>query len=171
MASVPLADAEQPIPSFISLKGKTLMQNNHVQTVSTHVGVFVDELKNAIVTSMAAAAEGIRLESDVARVLQRMEAFHAVLEGIDAQKATVRTALEQAESNAQRASLCFQLTLLDQQAIAVLTRSGVDPVVANQAIESKDDVRPIATSKTSSKRQSRNGRSSGKGQLTETTPA
>lgn len=118
--------------------------NNPMQTIGGHVNVFVDELKAAILNSMAAAAESIRLESEVARVMTRMEAFHVVLAGIDSQKQAVQVALESASSEAQRQSLRLQIQLLDQQTIAVLTRSGLPEEAARQSVAtigSKSDKR------------------------------
>ncbi len=107
---------------------------NHSHTVGQHVNEFVNGLKSAIVTSMAAAAEGVRLEAEVARVVQRMQAFHSVLEAIDAQKRALVGALSQAKSEAQRQSLRFQLGLLDEQTVSVLCRSGVDERAARQSV-------------------------------------
>ncbi|QGJ71788.1 Hypothetical protein PBC10988_34970 [Planctomycetales bacterium 10988] len=98
---------------------------SHAQAVSHQVTAFIEGLKEAIVVSMAAAAEGIRLESEVARVMQRMGAYHAVLEGIESQKQALRELLKQNRSAAEKERLRFQLKLLDQQTIAVLTRSGL----------------------------------------------
>lgn len=107
---------------------------NSIQTLGAQVNVFIDELKAAILSSMAAAAEGIRLEAEVARVMTRMEAFHAVLAGIDAQKHVVEKALDTARSPAQQQSLRLQLQLLDQQTVAVLVRSGLSEETARQSI-------------------------------------
>jgi hypothetical protein len=110
------------------------MQTTNFQAVSGHVNEFVEGLKVAIVTSMAAAAEGIRLESEVARVMQRMNCFHAVLEGIDAQKQAIEKALTKAVSRPQQQSLRLQLAMLDEQTIAVLRRSGIDERAARQSV-------------------------------------
>ncbi|QGJ71796.1 Hypothetical protein PBC10988_35050 [Planctomycetales bacterium 10988] len=107
---------------------------SHAQAVSHQVTAFIEGLKEAIVVSMAAAAEGIRLESEVARVMQRMSAYHAVLEGIESQKQALRELLNQNRSAAEKESLRFQLKLLDQQTIAVLTRSGLPAEVAEQTV-------------------------------------
>ncbi|QGJ68650.1 Hypothetical protein PBC10988_3110 [Planctomycetales bacterium 10988] len=107
---------------------------SHAQAVSHQVTAFIEGLKEAIVVSMAAAAEGIRLESEVARVMQRMGAYHAVLEGIESQKQALRDLLKQNRSAAEKESLRFQLKLLDQQTIAVLTRSGLPAEVAKQTV-------------------------------------
>jgi hypothetical protein len=110
------------------------MQTTNFQAVSGHVNEFVEGLKVAIVTSMAAAAEGIRLESEVARVMQRMNCFRAVLEGIDAQKQAIEKALAKAVSRPQQQSLRLQLAMLDEQTIAVLRRSGVDESAARKSV-------------------------------------
>lgn len=110
------------------------MQTTHTETVGQHVNEFVNGLKSAIVTSMAAAAEGVRLEAEVARITQRMQAFHSVLEAIDAQKQALSKALSKAESEAQRQSLRFQLGLLDEQTVSVLCRSGVEEQAARQSV-------------------------------------
>ncbi|QGJ68825.1 Hypothetical protein PBC10988_4880 [Planctomycetales bacterium 10988] len=112
----------------------TPQEGTHTQAVSHQVNAFIDGLKEAIVVSMATAAEGIRLESEVARVMQRMGAYHAVLEGIESQKQTLRQQLKQRRSKAEKESLRFQIKLLDQQTIAVLTRSGLPAEVAKQTV-------------------------------------
>ncbi|QGJ68699.1 Hypothetical protein PBC10988_3600 [Planctomycetales bacterium 10988] len=112
----------------------TPIESTHTQNVSHQVNAFIDGLKEAIVVSMAAAAEGIRLESEVARVMQRMGAYHAVLEGIESQKQALRDLLKQNRSAAEKESLRFQIKLLDQQTIAVLTRSGLSTEVAEQTV-------------------------------------
>ncbi|QGJ71770.1 Hypothetical protein PBC10988_34790 [Planctomycetales bacterium 10988] len=112
----------------------TSNEGSHTQAVSHQVNAFIDGLKEAIVVSMAAAAEGIRLESEVARMMQRMGAYHAVLEGIESQKQALRQQIKQRRSKAEKESLRFQIKLLDQQTIAVLTRSGLPAEVAKQTV-------------------------------------
>lgn len=135
-----------------------MSQQQTFQAVGGHVAVFVDELKQAIASAMATAAEGIRLESEVARVQQRMEAFHSVLQGIDAQKQAVTEALEAAESEAQKQSLRLQLSLLDRQTVAVLTRSGVPEGLAEKSVAQLENgsSRRAASNGHHSRRQRRN---------------
>jgi hypothetical protein len=116
-----------------------MTSDNHVATVSEQVGGFIDSLKDAIASSMKTAAKGIRIEAEVARVTQRMQAFHTILQSIDAQKESVRQLIDKADSEAQRQSLRFQLRLLDEQSVGVLVRSGLDANVARQSIDVVDD--------------------------------
>lgn len=117
--------------------------DNHSQAVSRHVQEFIDGLKQAIVTSIATAAEGIRLEGEVARVTQRMNAFHSVLQAIETQKEALRLAIDDVRSAAERQSLEFQIHLLDQQSIAVLHQSGVPLDVAETCVSPKPQIAAV----------------------------
>lgn len=98
----------------------------------------IGAIANSIMSATEAAAERVELASRVAQIQARMAAFGAVLETIGTQKAVLLERQKTAPKPMQ-ALYGAQVALLTAQETAILSRVGVAPEAAQEAVRVADE--------------------------------
>lgn len=97
----------------------------------------IEAISNSLFTAAEVAAEKIQMETLVAQMRMRMEAFSSVLEVIGVQKEALLAKV--GLTGAQKILRDKQIEMLTAQETRILEKIGIEPDVAKGLIESVDD--------------------------------